>query len=426
MSRRFFMYDCVVIGAGPAGIAASVKADQSELSTAVIDLLPWPGGQIWRGGSLKAQSPLARKWFHRLEQSRVSQHLNTTVYDCPEPGVILAENHEGSVEIRYQKLILALGSREVFIPFPGWTLPNVYGAGALQALVKTGWPVSGKRIAVAGSGPLLFAVAAELRAAGAKVVLIAEQSSLLKLMQFGMSLPWLSPGKLIQAVEYQGKLLGVPYLTGCYPIRANGDEVLKSVAFKRGNKIWKVPCDYLACGFGLTPMLEIPKKLGCKVEAGLVRVNDLQQTSEEDIYAAGELTGIGGVEKALIEGKIAAYGAAGLKESAEVWYLKRDRYQAFAQKLAESFKLREALKTITTSDTIICRCEDIRLGDLLTFNDWRSAKLQTRCGMGACQGRTCGTIMEILYGWENQSLRSPLFPVSLESMRFDTAYENVS
>src|SRR5262249_10293659 len=161
-------------------------------------------------------------------------------------------------------LVLATGARERFLPFPGWTLPNVMGAGGLQALVKSGLPIAGKRVAVAGSGPLLLAVAKYLREHGAQVPLVAEQAAGASGDRFGLGLIR-HPSKWAQAVAIRAGLMGTRYLTSCWPVSAKGSERLESVEFQRAGKTWTEACDYLACGFGLIPNLELPMLLGCKI-----------------------------------------------------------------------------------------------------------------------------------------------------------------
>src|SRR6185295_1674164 len=161
--------DLLVVGAGPAGMAAAWRAAESGLRVSVVDDNPAAGGQIWRGGP-----PEAQVWFERIRSVELIN--GARVFQQPEPGMLLAETNSGVCELSYKSLVLATGARERFLPFPGWTLPNVMGAGGLQALVKTGLPIEGKRVVVAGSGPLLLAVAAYLRGHGANVLLIAEQA----------------------------------------------------------------------------------------------------------------------------------------------------------------------------------------------------------------------------------------------------------
>ncbi len=122
------------------------------------------------------------------------------VFHQPEPRVLLAEGDGGVDELQYEQLILATGAREIFLPFPGWTLPNVMGAGGLQAMVKCGLPVRGKRIVVAGTGPLLLAVAAYLRQHGAVIPIICEQASWASLARFSAALLQ-HPSRISQALQ---------------------------------------------------------------------------------------------------------------------------------------------------------------------------------------------------------------------------------
>src|SRR5205085_4692148 len=109
-------------------------------------------------------------------------------FDHPDAGILLAEGPDDTLELRYRKLVLATGARERFLPFPGWTLPNVMGAGGLQAMVKCGLPIRGKRVVVAGTGPLLIAVAAYLHEHGAEIPMICEQACWSRLARFALIL----------------------------------------------------------------------------------------------------------------------------------------------------------------------------------------------------------------------------------------------
>ena len=407
-------YDVLVVGAGPAGLAAAWRAATNGLRVAVVDDNPSSGGQIWRGEEKKPTSNEAQIWLERIRSVNISFIPSARIFQQPQPGTVLAETTHDVVELNYTNLILATGARERFLPFPGWTLPNVMGAGGLQALVKTGLPVEGKKIVIAGSGPLLLAVAAYLLDQGANLMLIAEQASSLKLAKFGVAL--LSAGKSRQAFELKKRLKSVKYLNGCWPVAAHGEEKLESVSLFQGGKTWQVECDYLACGFHLVPNLDLAELLGCTVENGAVSVNDFQQTSVTNVYAAGEATGIGGLELSLVEGEIAGLAAANKHQEARRLFRVRDKGKGFARILNETFALREELRDLVKDETIVCRCEDVTFARLKAHDSWRSAKLQTRCGMGPCQGRVCGPVVEFLLGWHAESVRPPILTVRVESM----------
>jgi len=294
-------------------------------------------------------------------------------------------------------------------------LPNAFGAGGLQALVKGGLSVENKKIVVAGTGPLLLAVADYLRSKGATILAIAEQTSQTKLNTFALGL-WKSPAKAAQAIRLRSKLLGIPYLTDCWVKSAQGDDRLEWVTLVQKAKTWSVACDFLACGFHLVPNIELTSLLGCRIENGFVAVDEFQRTSCENIFCAGEPTGIGGVEKSLVEGEIAGFAAGNFQDEAMALFKQREKARDFADRLNMAFTLREELRGLADGQTIVCRCEDVELGRLREFDSWRTAKLQTRCGMGACQGRVCGGAAEFLFGWKVESVRPPIFPVKLENL----------
>jgi NADPH-dependent 2,4-dienoyl-CoA reductase/sulfur reductase-like enzyme len=346
----------------------------------------------------------------------IEAYSQTQILASLDATTLLAETRAGPMVVRFRKLILACGARERFLPFPGWTLPGVFGAGGLQALAKAGYSVGGRRIVVAGSGPLLLAVAAYLHANAAYIQIIAEQAPRGNLARFAGSLLWRQPAKMLEGIALRWQLRGVPYRTGCWPIRADGSDRLASVTLTDGARTWTEPCDSLACGFGLVPNLELPMLLGCAIERGFVKVDEWQQTTAPGIFAIGELTGIGGVDKALIEGQIAGWSAAEQPERGRALFRDRAKNNRFVTLLDETFALRNELRHLADDATIVCRCEDVPLGALKRFTNWRDAKLQTRCGMGPCQGRTCGPALEFLFGWTNDSVRPPIFPTALANL----------
>lgn len=415
MARPHHVCDALIVGAGPAGLAAAYRAAQGGLRVAVVDDNPHAGGQIWRREQQKPVSNDAQIWFERIRRADIQLISGARVFQQLEAGRLLAETSGGVCELSYTSLVLATGARERFLPFPGWTLPNVMGAGGLQALAKTGMPVEGRKIVIAGSGPLLLAVAGYLRGSGADVPLIAEQASAIRLARFGLGLIK-QRGKSSQALNLRRQLQGVRYLTGCWVVSAHGDDKITSVTLYRGGKHWQVSCDYLACGFHLIPNLELAELLGCKIASGAVSVDEFQQTTVPHVYSAGESTGIGGLELSLVEGEIAGLAVAGRHEEARRLFPVRQKQRRFAQLLHRTFALRDELRDLTEPETIVCRCEDVTYDRLRGHDSWRSAKLQTRCGMGPCQGRICGAAVEFLLGWQPESVRPPVLPVRVESL----------
>lgn len=411
-------YPVVVIGAGPAGLAAAAAAGETLGAgrVALLDDNAAPGGQIWRRGKGEPL-PAARAAAARVASAGVTVETGVGVVDArilADGGgfLLLGERAGEAFACRAGKLILATGALERFVPFPGWTLPGVYGAGGLQALYKGGFPLRGKRILVAGSGPLLLAVAKAFRAAGATVPAIAEQAPRGAVLRFAARLPR-HPRKLAQALGLGFSLLPVRQLYGAWPVRAEGDGRLERVVVARGGGRLEVfPCDYLACGFGLQPSLPLARLLGCEIAAGAVVAGDLLETSTPGVFAAGEALGIGGVDRAAVDGRIAGLAAAGAVADARLLLPRRRAEDAFAAALAEAYELREELRDLVSDATVVCRCEDVSWGEIRRCPAARDAKLKTRAGMGPCQGRICGGALEFLAGYAPDAVRPPLFPVS--------------
>ena len=415
MIRRSF--DVLVVGAGPAGLAAAVSASGGGRLVGVVDDNPDVGGQIWRGERATPGDPEAARWFRRAYEANPVVLTGTRILARAGSDGLLAESDGRVIELEYGKLVLATGARELFLPFPGWTRPGVLGAGGMQAMVKAGMPVEGRRVVVAGSGPLLLAVAALLRKKGATVAAIVEQTPIGKLVGFGIGL-WASPGKIRQAIGLRADLGGVPLRAGWWPVEAIGPGLgpVDSVAISDGRSTRVERCDLLACGFGLVPNLELAVLLGCKIDGKAVAVDARQQTSIPGIFAAGEATGVGGVDAALVEGQLAGFASVDRDDLARPLVAARDQSRRFARSLATTFALRPELRHLARPDTVVCRCEDVRAGAIAGHADWADAKLQTRLGMGPCQGRVCGGAVAFLNGWGRGTVRPPLYPTSLANL----------
>lgn len=404
--------DVLIIGAGPAGMAAALAAGESQQRIVMLDDNPRPGGQIWRDGPAVGLPTIAQ---HYRQAIAALEHFTllsgTKVVAQSGPQQLLYENAQGCGTIDYQRLILCCGARELLLPFPGWTLPGVTGAGGLQAQIKNGLSLQGERVVIAGSGPLLLAVADSVTKAGGNVALLAEQTSLTSLARFASGL-WHWPAKVRQSL----RLINRRYRPNSYVLEALGQQRLTAVRVQQGGQIRTIDCDRLACGFGLVANIESAMLLGCRIENTAIAVDEWQQTSVANLYAAGECTGVGGSELALAEGAIAGYAASGNIVRAQALLAKRRQWQRFATAVSKTFVLNPALKTLSAADTFLCRCEDVTLGQIEDQAAWTSAKLNSRCGMGACQGKICATAAHHLFDWPIPQPRVPLTPVRIETL----------
>jgi len=412
-------YDVLVVGAGPAGLAAAQAAAGHGARVGLLDAQPRQGGQVWRHDALHDAPVAAHRAMTRLAaQPSVSWLAQHQVIGAG-PYSLLVETPRRAVELSFGSLVIATGARELLLPFPGWTLPGVTGAGGLQALAKQAWPVQGKRVLVAGSGPLLLAAAATLHRHGAQVLGIHEQAVAAAMCTFALQL-WRWPSRMVQALQLRATLRGIPYHFGSFVSRAHGDGRLSAVDICTPRGSSRIECDVLAIGHGLVPNVELPGMLGCTLDRhgahAATQVDDLLRTSVTNVYAAGETCGIAGLAAARIEGGIAGHMAAGAHTAAAALLGQRRRARRFADVLARHFALDPQLHALADAGTIVCRCEDVTLGALEHFVDSRAARLATRCGMGACQGRICGSALAELGRFPRGDGRPPIFPARLATL----------
>jgi len=405
MTRR--RHDVVVVGAGPAGLAAAATAASMGRSVLLLDQAPRPGGQIWRHRAGAALPARARQLLDRVRTSG-AQHAVGTVVDAPTPGTLMVD-FSGRVDlVQAGAIVLATGAVERLLPFPGWTLPGVVGVGGLQALLKGGLQVRGRRIVLAGTGPLLYPVAASLASAGAQVVAVLEQARFAAVAPFGAR-ALLDPSRLRDAVRWRAATWRSAWHHEAWVTHAHGGDRLAAVTIAVGGRERQVACDWLGAAAGLVPRTELARLLGCALEGEAIAVDAAQATSVPGVWAAGECTGVKGDVAAVLEGEIA--GAAAADDgggTARRHAAARARGIAFGQRLATTFALHPALRARVTPETILCRCEDVPAGAIDPAWDARQAKLWTRVGMGVCQGNVCGAACSALYGWEPPVVRPPL------------------
>lgn len=451
--------DLAVVGAGPAGLAAAVTAADLGLRVTLLDAGERPGGQFYRhpAPGLGAARPeaLHHAWrafagrAGRLDTHRragrirclPSHHVWTVVRDGDRWTLhAVAGVEETPAAVRASAVLLATGAYERQLPFPGWTLPGVVGAGGAQAMLKSGLVLPGRRIVVAGSGPLLLAVAGSLAAAGATVPAVVEAASY---RAYAAELPSLvrNPGKLVEGAMHGGALLrhGVRLLGRHAVIAAHGTDRVTAVTVARVDPEWRpvpgsgrrIPCDAVAVGHGLLPQLELATALGCATRRAADGTVALQldgelRTSVDGIWSAGETGGIGGAELALTEGELAAVSVArtlcgtptlhGTPAAGRNAALarRRRRLRAFADAMAAAHRPGAGWTGWLEDTTTVCRCEEVPAGrirdavDHLGAHDVRSVKLMTRAGMGWCQGRMCGAAVASLAGDEPAPDRRPL------------------
>lgn len=460
--------DLAVVGAGPAGLAAAVAGAALGLTVTVLDAGDRPGGQFYRrpAPGLGAARPeaLHHDWAaFATREAALRAHESAGRITClplhhvwtvtPSEGawtlhaVAGHAPEERAAAVTARAVLIATGAYERQLPFPGWTLPGVVGAGGAQAMLKGGLVLPGRRVVVAGSGPLLLAVAGSLAAAGATVPAVVEAAAYTAYAGRAATL-LRNPGKLLEAATYGGALARhhVRLLTRHAVTEAHGTGRIEAVTVARLDRDWRplpgtarrIPCDALAVGHGLVPQLELATGLGCATRPGPDGTTALvldaeQRTSVPGIWSAGETGGIGGAGLALTEGELAAHSvAAALRPQrpapdggARVARLvrRRARLRAFADAMAAAHRPGEGWTGWLRDDAVVCRCEEVPAGPIreavgdLGARDARTVKLLTRAGMGWCQGRMCGPAVAALAGQEPAADRRPLScPVPLRHL----------
>ncbi|GAA4481584.1 FAD-dependent oxidoreductase [Microbacterium panaciterrae] len=418
----------VIIGAGPAGLAAAAAAVSAGADVTVLDEGERVGGQFWRHHPELTDRHLQHQVgrFDRLREQLAGARVVTSASVWRiEPGRPLrvhalvgpadAAQRRGET-IDADALVIATGAHDRVLPVPGWTLPGVTSAGAAQALAKRDGVRLGARTVVAGAGPFLLPVAQSIGRVGGEVVEIVEAASVATMVRGWGRRPWelgAAAGKAGELASYLGSLVArrTPYRFGAAVTRIHGGSSVEAVTVQRVDAAWRpisgtartVQCDSVALGHGFTPRLEAAIQAGCEIGSDrFVRVGAQQDTSVPGVFAAGEITGIGGADAALAEGGVAGLAAAGVAP-ADLRYraplAARRRMRAFAARL-ETHRIGSGWTGWLDPQTIVCRCESVRTHVLEEFAvaSSRAMRLATRAGLGACQGRTCGRSVEDILG----------------------------
>jgi NAD(P)H-nitrite reductase large subunit len=263
---------------------------------------------------------------------------------------------------------------------------------------------------IAGTGPLLLAVAHHVATAGADVLLIAEQASSSQVSRFAFKAAF-DLGRLRQLAEMSCSLEPRLLRLGWWVAEAMGSDHLQEVVVTNGTAHRRLSVDWLAVSYGLVPNTDVARLLNLDTCKSAIWVDQSLRTSNPDIWAAGECIGIGGSDKAIAEGEAAGRAACG--QTVDLGPVQQHR--TYAKALEAAYRIRPEVRALARQDTILCRCENVTFGELQTAKSAREAKLHTRCGMGACQGRVCGPIVEALWNWEQPFVRPPLIPIDVRS-----------
>ncbi|MEO8557666.1 MAG: NAD(P)/FAD-dependent oxidoreductase [Rhodospirillales bacterium] len=439
--------DVAIVGAGPAGMAAAIVLARVGVTVAVFDEGPTLGGQIYRGIAatpLKRDTVLGKDYWRGSKQLEEFQASGAGYFNRSNVWAIqsggedhaVAASRDGQAQaLTARRVLIATGAMERPFPIPGWTLPGVLGAGAAQIALKTSALVPEGKIALAGTGPLLYLLASQYISAGVAIEVLLDTSTgwrgLTALPGFLLS-PYARKG-----VALRSSLRGLRIERGVTGLRALGDGRLKRVAWHGG----ELAVDCLLLHQGVAPNLNLARATGCALDwdeerlAFAPRSNRWGETSVPGIFVAGDGAGIVGAEASVAQGRVAALQLAvqlgAMKDSvrdAAAMMVRRQLRKALRGRRFLDRYFRPADECLVPSgDTIVCRCEEVTAGqveDAIAQGAIgpNQTKAYLRCGMGPCQGRYCGlTVSAMIAAATGRSpqqvgyfrLRSPVKPVTL-------------
>ncbi len=416
-------FDVAIIGGGPAGQAAALALAGHDVSVAVIDEQSRPGGQILRQPPQRTAVWLPGRSYDALKHQlarfealdRVTWLGGRSVLDC-QPGRLLTHGPHGTQAIIAHHILIAAGCQDLAVPLPGWTLPGVYAAGGIQALLKSQHILAGERILLAGTHPLQLVIAEQIVRAGgcvAAVLFAQPQRAMLAPLLNAPATAARRARDLLTGGSAMRTLraAGVPIHFGTGLTRITGTDEVEAAETTAGT----IACDAVGLCYGFVPQSALPRMAGAQmVAAGPVggwraKHDDWMRAATPGIHVAGEVTGVAGAEAARASGTIAGLGIAldlGLltpaaaETAARPARLALARHRAFAALLDAIADPRRYLPA-PQRDTLICRCEDVPLAPIAqaiaTGASANAVKLATRCGMGLCQGRNCEpTLLRLL------------------------------
>lgn len=449
--------DVLIIGAGPAGLSAACAARQCGLDVTLVDEQPAPGGQLLRN----IENPLTQALFDpkecrqglellkKFRESGTAYFADTTVWGV-EPNKVSCTIKGESRILTPSTIIVASGAMERPVPFPGWTLPGVMGAGGADILLRSGGTLTkdGKApVVMAGNGPLLLLLACHLLENGVNIAAWLDTGNWSQRIISSafmpaslLDMPYLLKGLRMALKIVKGK---IPIILGVKELHATGQDHLEKISFTAGGKKREIEAEMLLCHEGIIPRTHILNSMGAdhvwdKIQRCWYPDTDENGcTSIDGVYIAGDGAYVHGGDVSQFKGMLAGIEVAkylGVITGEEAVFRTKD----VRTKLRRTRRGRAYLDYVfapnptvfkVPDETLVCRCECVTAGDIRKavadgYADVNDIKQFTRCGMGQCQGRMCGPALnEIVAAAQNISpehvgrlrIRQPLRPVSLKA-----------
>ncbi|MBX5218757.1 FAD-dependent oxidoreductase [Rhizobium sp. NLR8a] len=459
--------DVLVIGAGPAGMSAAVDLATAGCRVIVLDMQPSPGGQIFRSIEANhAARPVTDRLLEALgrsyaaglelvEQFRATPGIDyrpdTTVWEVRADGTVGWLKGTQAGYLRASRIVLANGAMERPMPFPGWTLPGVFTAGAVQTLIKAGRLQPEGRIVLAGTGPLILLLAEQLRRLGVRPLLIARTDTLRNKLAALSTLKIPALPALVKGLGWivRLKMAGIPMPRGISNLRAHGTESVESVSMDVRGKRITLPCDMLIVHDGVIPCTDLAHGAGLALDWLSEDRSWRPKTSSRGqaemapgpaltsgpcrIFVSGDARGIGGADAATAHGRYVAATIVqdlGMVAQSDVDATGNAVRVAMAGRPFIDAAFPPGLSNeLPEDETIVCRCEELDSGTLRKAirggaDDMNLVRGLLRCGMGPCQGRHCSITLARLLTEEGASdrphppfrARPPLRPIPLGAL----------
>jgi thioredoxin reductase/Fe-S-cluster-containing hydrogenase component 2 len=307
-------YDLIVVGAGPAGLSAAIEAAGCGMRVIVFDENAKPGGQLFKQihkffGSKEHRARvrgfvIGEQLLEEAGQTGVQVVLNATVIGLYQEKEVVVRIGDAIHHVKGDAILVATGAAENMVPFDGWTLPGVMGAGAAQTLMNLHGVLPGQRVLMLGTGNVGLVVAFQLIQCGCEVVAMADAAP--KIGGYGVH-----AAKVART--------GVPFYLPYTIKKAEGSDHVTGVTLAKVDDHFQfIPgtekhfdVDTICIAVGLSPMSQLLKMAGCQMaddprKGGQVPiVNEYGQTSIPGIFCAGDVSGIEEASSAMIEGRMA-------------------------------------------------------------------------------------------------------------------------
>ncbi|MEM9631229.1 MAG: FAD/NAD(P)-binding oxidoreductase [Pseudomonadota bacterium] len=454
-------FDCVIVGAGPAGMTAALTLVAHGVRPLVLDRGAKAGGQIYRSAAssplpdtsrLGPEYTIGADLIADFEACCANHEPEADVWHIGDDGRILYSLEGETRQVEAREILICPGAIERPMPIPGWTLPGVMTAGAAQVMLKSDAIVAENAV-FAGSGPLLFLVVAQYLRLGVKVAGLVETTPSENYLR---ALPEISGALRSASLLYKGLSLlqeirraGIPVFRNASQLKVLGSSRAAGLSFHSAGK-QKLCAETVFLHHGVIPNPNMARALGLEhiwdenQLAWHVKRDRFGQSSVPHVSVAGDAGTIVGADGARHEGHLSALNI--LARLGRISQDKRDqlsrhpirelqRLSKFRRFIDRLYRPVEVLRMPQDENTLVCRCEEQSVADLRAgfqdgARDPNALKSRTRCGMGPCQGRQCGPIVSALLAkWRNQNmedvgyyrLRSPQRLLSVEELsRFKT------